>query len=226
MATTYSCLRCRHIHFLFPLTPSDWRMRSPSRQLTSMLQPTDCSPVSGRSTNPGSGTGFEGGRLAPDGTFCASLDDGRRVSSETFRRLACDTSLVPMLHGPSGGDPSRRPPHTNRLRRSPSRPQDPGPCLPIPRMHPPPLRPGSPHPAAGHPAARPPSRISRSSVRPTIGWSMRAASGSPGLHRRNCVFFSDARGRPIPLRPLLLPSEATRSIDSQPGIASRRPPRR
>ena len=40
--------------------------------------------------------------LAPDGTLCATLDDGRRLSAETFRRLACDSSLVAMLHGPAG----------------------------------------------------------------------------------------------------------------------------
>jgi hypothetical protein len=32
--------------------------------------------------------------LAPDGTLATTLDDGTRVSAETFRRIACDASLV------------------------------------------------------------------------------------------------------------------------------------
>jgi hypothetical protein len=40
--------------------------------------------------------------LAPDGTLCGCLDDGRRVSAETLRRIACDSALVPMLHGTTG----------------------------------------------------------------------------------------------------------------------------
>jgi hypothetical protein len=32
--------------------------------------------------------------LAPDGTLAATLDDGSRVSAETFRRIACDCGLV------------------------------------------------------------------------------------------------------------------------------------
>jgi uncharacterized protein len=32
--------------------------------------------------------------LAPDGVLSASLDDGTRVSAETFRRIACDCGLV------------------------------------------------------------------------------------------------------------------------------------
>jgi hypothetical protein len=32
--------------------------------------------------------------LAPDGTLAATLDDGTRVSAETFRRIACDCGLV------------------------------------------------------------------------------------------------------------------------------------
>jgi hypothetical protein len=32
--------------------------------------------------------------LAPDGTLAATLDDGSRVSAETFRRIACDGGLV------------------------------------------------------------------------------------------------------------------------------------
>ncbi|MBI5160792.1 MAG: DUF222 domain-containing protein [Micrococcales bacterium] len=35
--------------------------------------------------------------LGPDGQLAACLDDGRGVSAETFRRLACDASLVPVL---------------------------------------------------------------------------------------------------------------------------------
>ncbi len=33
--------------------------------------------------------------LAPDGQMAATLDDGTRVSAETFRRIACDAALVP-----------------------------------------------------------------------------------------------------------------------------------
>jgi hypothetical protein len=40
--------------------------------------------------------------LATDGTLAATLDDGTRVSAETFRRIACDAGLVPLLHGPQG----------------------------------------------------------------------------------------------------------------------------
>jgi hypothetical protein len=42
--------------------------------------------------------------LAPDGTstLAATLDDGTRVSAETFRRLACDASLVTVTHDAAG----------------------------------------------------------------------------------------------------------------------------
>ena len=40
--------------------------------------------------------------LAPDNVLAATLDDGTRVSAETFRRLACDAALVPILHDTSG----------------------------------------------------------------------------------------------------------------------------
>jgi hypothetical protein len=40
--------------------------------------------------------------LAADGTLAATLDDGTRVSAETFRRLACDAGVVPMVHGAHG----------------------------------------------------------------------------------------------------------------------------
>ena len=40
--------------------------------------------------------------LAPDGVLAATLDDGTRVSAETLRRLACDSSLVPVLHAAQG----------------------------------------------------------------------------------------------------------------------------
>jgi hypothetical protein len=40
--------------------------------------------------------------LAPDGSLAATLDDGTRISAETFRRIACDAGLVPMLHGTRG----------------------------------------------------------------------------------------------------------------------------
>jgi hypothetical protein len=40
--------------------------------------------------------------LAPDGSLAATLDDGARLSAETFRRIACDAGLVPILHGPHG----------------------------------------------------------------------------------------------------------------------------
>jgi hypothetical protein len=40
--------------------------------------------------------------LAADGDLAANLDDGTRVSAETFRRIACDAGLVPMLHGATG----------------------------------------------------------------------------------------------------------------------------
>jgi len=40
--------------------------------------------------------------LAADGVLAATLDDGTRVSAETLRRLACDSSLVPVLHSAQG----------------------------------------------------------------------------------------------------------------------------
>jgi hypothetical protein len=40
--------------------------------------------------------------LAPDGTMAAILDDGTRVSAETFRRLACDAALVACKQSPTG----------------------------------------------------------------------------------------------------------------------------
>jgi hypothetical protein len=40
--------------------------------------------------------------LAPDGALAATLDDGTPISAETFRRIACDAGLVPMLHGARG----------------------------------------------------------------------------------------------------------------------------
>jgi hypothetical protein len=40
--------------------------------------------------------------LAPDGTLAATLDDGTRVSAETFRRIACDASLVQVTADASG----------------------------------------------------------------------------------------------------------------------------
>ena len=41
--------------------------------------------------------------LAPDGTLSASLDNGTRVSAETFRRIACDCGLV-AVSGDAGSD--------------------------------------------------------------------------------------------------------------------------
>ena len=40
--------------------------------------------------------------LSPDGSLAATLDDGARLSAETFRRIACDAGLVPILHGAHG----------------------------------------------------------------------------------------------------------------------------
>ena len=40
--------------------------------------------------------------LASDSTLAATLDDGTRISAETFRRISCDAGLVPMLHGQHG----------------------------------------------------------------------------------------------------------------------------
>jgi hypothetical protein len=40
--------------------------------------------------------------LAPDGTLAATLDDGTRVPAETFRRIACDASLVGVTHDAAG----------------------------------------------------------------------------------------------------------------------------
>jgi hypothetical protein len=40
--------------------------------------------------------------LAPDGALAATLDDGTRVPAETFRRLACDASLVSVTHDAAG----------------------------------------------------------------------------------------------------------------------------
>jgi hypothetical protein len=40
--------------------------------------------------------------LSPDGMLAATLDDGTRVPAETFRRLACDASLVSVTHDAAG----------------------------------------------------------------------------------------------------------------------------
>jgi hypothetical protein len=40
--------------------------------------------------------------LAPDGTLAATLDDGTRVSAETFRRVSCDASLIQVMHDGTG----------------------------------------------------------------------------------------------------------------------------
>jgi hypothetical protein len=40
--------------------------------------------------------------LAPDGTLAATLEDGTRVSAETFRRIACDASLVQVSRDAAG----------------------------------------------------------------------------------------------------------------------------
>jgi hypothetical protein len=40
--------------------------------------------------------------LAPDGALAATLDDGTRVSAETFRRIACDASLIHVLRDGAG----------------------------------------------------------------------------------------------------------------------------
>jgi hypothetical protein len=41
--------------------------------------------------------------LAPDQTLAASLDDGTRVSAESFRRLSCDAALVAVRPAADGG---------------------------------------------------------------------------------------------------------------------------
>jgi hypothetical protein len=41
--------------------------------------------------------------LAPDGTLAALLEDGTRVSAETFRRVACDASMIAVSQ--AGGHP-------------------------------------------------------------------------------------------------------------------------
>jgi hypothetical protein len=47
--------------------------------------------------------------LGDDGTLAATLDDGTRVSAETFRRLSCDAAFVPIRHGADGSvDAGRR----------------------------------------------------------------------------------------------------------------------
>lgn len=40
--------------------------------------------------------------LASDGTLAATLDDGTRVPAETFRRIACDASVVCVAHDGAG----------------------------------------------------------------------------------------------------------------------------
>jgi hypothetical protein len=40
--------------------------------------------------------------LAPDGRLAATLEDGTRVSAETFRRIACDASLVGVISDAAG----------------------------------------------------------------------------------------------------------------------------
>jgi hypothetical protein len=40
--------------------------------------------------------------LAPDGVLAGTLDDGTHVSAETFRRLACDSGLVPVALDETG----------------------------------------------------------------------------------------------------------------------------
>jgi hypothetical protein len=46
--------------------------------------------------------------LAADGTLAPTLDDGTRVSSETWRRLSCDTTIVPVHHHQAGETIGRR----------------------------------------------------------------------------------------------------------------------
>jgi hypothetical protein len=46
--------------------------------------------------------------LAADVTLAATLDDGTRLSAETWRRLGCDTTVVPVHHGQDGETIGRR----------------------------------------------------------------------------------------------------------------------
>jgi hypothetical protein len=46
--------------------------------------------------------------LAPDGVLSASLDDGTRVSAETFRRIACDCGMVAVAGDGAGPNIGRR----------------------------------------------------------------------------------------------------------------------
>ncbi len=46
--------------------------------------------------------------LAPDGVLSASLDDGTRVSAETFRRIACDCGVVAVAGDGAGLNIGRR----------------------------------------------------------------------------------------------------------------------
>jgi hypothetical protein len=46
--------------------------------------------------------------LAPDGILSASLDDGSRVSAETFRRIACDCGVVAVAGDGAGLNIGRR----------------------------------------------------------------------------------------------------------------------
>jgi hypothetical protein len=46
--------------------------------------------------------------VAADGTLAATLDDGTRISAETWRRLGCDTTIVPVHHGQDGETIGRR----------------------------------------------------------------------------------------------------------------------
>jgi hypothetical protein len=59
--------------------------------------------------------------LAPDGTLSATLEDGTRVSAETFRRIACDCGLVAVTGQGEALDIGRRarsiPPAIRRVLR-------------------------------------------------------------------------------------------------------------
>jgi hypothetical protein len=46
--------------------------------------------------------------LGADGSLAATLDDGTRLSAETWRRLACDTTIVPVRHADGGNNVGRR----------------------------------------------------------------------------------------------------------------------
>ena len=88
----------------------------------------------------------------PDQPGQSVLEDGPRVSAETSRRLACDSSRVVMRHDEDGPHRGGRGPDPNDSPGIAARAPPPGPGLPLPGLRTP-LRPGTSRPPLG--AGRP-----------------------------------------------------------------------